>query len=175
MGYLENFPDYIFNEDGTVFSKLSNKILKPSSNKRGYQVYRLKDKNGSFITKSAHRLFAEALLPNFDEGLDVDHIDGNKQNNRISNLEMVTASENMLRAFSNGLIDHSKTNYDDAGYTVTLISKETNEEKQFNNLGDALNYLGYSGYTSWQRVKNTTKTLRGHLIQIEESLIVHSK
>lgn len=175
MSYLDNYPDYIFKEDGTIYSKLSKRILKPSTNKRGYQVYRIKDGQGVFVTKSAHRLFAEAFLPNFDISLQVDHIDGDKHNNHITNLQMVTASENMVRAVKKGLVDNASKNYDSFGYNVRIVSLETNEEKLFDNLGDALEYLGYSGYTSWSRVKNTTRILRGYKIYIDEPLITHSR
>ena len=45
-----------------------------------------------------HRLVAEAFLDDYSEKLQVDHIDGNKQNNHVSNLRMVTCKEN-LRGF----------------------------------------------------------------------------
>ena len=74
-----------------------DKLLKGGI-KRGYrQVILLKDKKRKYA--SVHRLVAEAFLPNPDKKPQVNHIDGNKKNNRLDNLEWVTASENMKHSY----------------------------------------------------------------------------
>lgn len=52
-------------------------------------------KNGKTYTKKVHRLIAEAFIPNPENKPEVDHIDGNKTNNSISNLRWATSRENM--------------------------------------------------------------------------------
>jgi hypothetical protein len=52
-----------------------------------------------------HRLVGEAFVPGFFEGAHIDHLDGNKLNNRADNLEWVTAAENTRRQWAKGLVD----------------------------------------------------------------------
>lgn len=53
-----------------------------------------------------HRAVALAFIPNIDNKTDVNHIDGDKYNNHLENLEWVTRKENMRHAFSNGLVGY---------------------------------------------------------------------
>ena len=78
------------------------KILKQFENERGYLCVVLTKDKKSKIAK-VHRLVAKTFLDNFDNKPQVNHIDGDKRNNNIGNLEWVTNSENMLHAYAIGL------------------------------------------------------------------------
>lgn len=79
---VEGFDDY-----GRVWSEKSHKWLKPGLNKKGYFMVSLCH-DGEYFTKKIHRLVAEAFIPNNDpkQNDTVDHIDGDKTNNEVSNL-----------------------------------------------------------------------------------------
>lgn len=79
------------------------KILKPSANNSDY-LYIFLCKNGKKTMKTIHRLVAETFIPNPNNYEQVNHIDGNKQNNRMDNLEWCTRKHNMQEAFRIGLV-----------------------------------------------------------------------
>lgn len=78
------------------------RIIVPQDNGKGYQQYYVKFNNIRVIQYS-HRLVAKYFLDNPDDKLEVNHIDGNKSNNHVSNLEWNTKSENMQHAVLNNL------------------------------------------------------------------------
>lgn len=73
-------------------------ILATQINKDGYKIVRLA-KNGERRTYRIHRLVALTFKPNINSNiLTVDHIDGDKCNNDISNLQWLTATDNILKS-----------------------------------------------------------------------------
>jgi len=89
---------YNVDKNGNVFSHINGIKLKPYLVGAGYYYVNLAGKS-----RPVHRIVAEAFLPDFLEKPQVNHIDGNKLNNHISNLEMVSAKENILHAYKTGL------------------------------------------------------------------------
>lgn len=77
---------------------------KQTLNTWGYMTVNL-SKNGKGNTKRVHRLVANAFLG--ESNLQIDHIDGNKQNNRLDNLEYVTPKENTNRAWKKGIAKYT--------------------------------------------------------------------
>jgi hypothetical protein len=85
---------YSINEDGEVYDHIKNKVIKSNINGSGYKQIALKYSDGSKKYKYIHRLMSEAYIPNFKNECFIDHIDGNKLNNDITNLRTATQKEN---------------------------------------------------------------------------------
>jgi hypothetical protein len=83
----------------------SGKIRKPRTDRYGYLRINISIGNSKNKTVTIHRLVADCFKLR-GQGNTVDHIDGNKSNNHISNLQLVTAGENCSLAFKRG--QHSK-------------------------------------------------------------------
>lgn len=113
---------YMATTDGTIFSLKSKKILKTDRkiSNSGYMYAYL----GNLGLTAVHCAVALAFLGTPRDGYDhVNHIDGNKKNNKPENLEWVSRSENMKHAFSSGLVKP----YDRSG-TKNPMSKLTEED-----------------------------------------------
>ena len=70
-------------------------IRKPQLNRYGYPVVCLNGKEKA-VLKSIHRMVVEAFIGPIPDGMQVNHKDGNKENNNLDNLEICTGSENQL-------------------------------------------------------------------------------
>lgn len=95
------FAQYAVREDGVVLSYLvdpQGRPRRPSVGRDGYARVVLVLPGQKPATKYVHRLVAEAFLPNPQELPDVDHLNGQKVDNRVENLRWVTRKENLLAA-----------------------------------------------------------------------------
>lgn len=86
---------YQISDEGRVYSAYSKKYLKLRKDKDGYLLVNLyKDKKQ--YTKKVHRLVAEAFIDNPEGKKEVNHIDCQRDNNCVSNLEWMTHRDNVI-------------------------------------------------------------------------------
>jgi len=86
-------------EKGLRTKRIQEKILKSIVSTKGYLQVGLY-KNNSMTIYQVHRLVLLTFQGDCPEGLQVNHIDGNRKNNNLENLEYVTPSENLLHSFN---------------------------------------------------------------------------
>ena len=103
---ITDFENYIIYSDGRVFNERTQCWLKHSM-AAGYPRVQLA-KNGKKHTKHIHRLLAEAFIPNPQNLPQVNHLDRDRMNFSLSNLEWCTQSDNALHAYRNGVVTHNK-------------------------------------------------------------------
>lgn len=97
---VESHPNYLVSTFGRVYSTKTRKILKPLHYKTSeYLIVQLSQ--GTHLPRKhflIHRLVAMAFIPNPENKPQVNHIDGDKYNNHVENLEWCTQSENLMHA-----------------------------------------------------------------------------
>ena len=136
MKQIPNFPNYTINIDGIIMGQTAEKAQ--THGKNGYKYVTVYANNTS-KKLYVHRLMAELYIPNPENKRTVNHIDGDKHNNNLSNLEWHTDSENIQHAYDNGLNHGSNITDSDReimynrfmnGDSMQLIS----ESYSFNNV-----------------------------------------
>ncbi len=162
-------------------SRLQNvkSIIKSTRyNNNDYEIVDL-SKNGKIKTLYVHRLVAIAFIKNEYNKPEVNHIDGNKNNNNLSNLEWVTSSENIKHAFDNKLHKGSKCKVSKNSksgivninpkfingmfkWNVCLRTKNKRYEKSTKNIYDAI---------VWYNSILRSNKLEDNIIQIDNDII----
>lgn len=152
---IKGFPNYRINRDGEVFSNYKYKTNITSDKWRpvkhvldkgtGYLLVTLVN-NGVKKNQFIHRLLATHFIPNPENKAHVNHIDGNKQNNHLSNLEWNTPQENAAHAVRIGLCD-KRTQSQSVG--VIQLDRETGS---FIAEHSSLHEAGRATGIAWQNI-----------------------
>lgn len=96
---VKDHPKYEVSNYGNIRNKRTGKILKQILNRPGGYLRVGMDGKHQYV----HRIVADTFFDGNHAGIDVNHIDGNKRNNHISNLEWCTRKENIQHAYNNEL------------------------------------------------------------------------
>lgn len=142
---ITGFEDYLISSVGCVLSYKRGdwRELHPYIGKNGYAYVNLR-RDGETIRYNIHRLVAENFIPNPLNKPAVNHIDGNKLNNSVENLEWATYRENSRHA-----IEHGLTHIPDPAFAkeanrtpIVAIDPNTGWSKKYRSQRDAANELG---------------------------------
>lgn len=123
----------------------------------GYSITTLRI-NGKPKAISLHRMIAIHFIDNPLNKPYVNHVDGNKRNNSIDNLEWCTASENAIHAFSIGLNSSPKGEGSHNGVKVKITKKNTGEVFIFPTMSIAAKEMGIGINTISQNLNNHCKS-----------------
>lgn len=124
---VKNHPGYYINKTGSLYNFKSKRFISTTI-KNGYMRY-----NVDWKRRLVHEVLADQYIPNPNHYETIDHIDCNKLNNSIDNLEWVTREENKRRAYDNGLACVIKTlvTFSKDNNSFTLLGLE-NASRVFN-------------------------------------------
>lgn len=128
--------------NGKGYYTLKSHEIKKRLSKKGYVVVDVSI-HGKHYYRQVHRLIAETFIPNTHNKCQVNHIDGNKQNNNVDNLEWCTNSENMAHAYKTGL----KVSSEHSGRPKRMVGlfKDNMLVKYFKSIAEATHYLHCAG------------------------------
>ena len=153
---IAEHPNYSVSNDGNVRNDRTGRILTPVKTKNGYLRVGL-DKKLCRI----HRLVAKNFLENPNGLQQINHIDGNKENNKAENLEWCTASQNIIHAQKTGL---KKINYEGIKNPKSVIqmSRDGNMIRIFESTMDVQRELGFDASNISKACRNVQKSSYGY-------------
>ena len=146
---INNFENYLVSSCGKIKNSDSDKILKPQLTKTGYYQIGL-CKNSKVKNYKIHRLVYEAFINKINDNYQINHIDSNRLNNSLLNLELVTNRENQYHRLNKnhkfyciGITtkkQKQKSGKIDIYYQATIIFNNKTHTKNSKNLDDAIKW-----------------------------------
>ena len=163
-------PEYQVDSDGYVISKKFHRPLKSAKNPQGYHIVSI-SKDGKQVGMSVHGAIAKTFLGDkTDEGMQVNHKNGDKDDNSLKNLEWITPKENMVHSVQVlgnclGIKNHN---------AKAIIAKEKRNEEHiiyFGSLIDAANYIckgnpdkcRHTQNSIWRALNGKRKSYKGFI------------
>ena len=145
---------YFVSDDGSVYNSKMRKHKPHIHPVTGYSQQILR-KDGKQYMRYTHRLVAEAFIPNPERLREVNHKDGNKQNNAVSNLEWTNRRQNMIHAYSTGLRPTTR---------IAAYTKAGEFVRDFDSEKEAVDFCGV-GYNAGisNCLRGKTQTAHGYV------------
>lgn len=162
MGRVRSVDRVIAVKDGRM-RKHKGRVLKPLLNDRGYERVTLSN-DGRCNIKRVHRLVLETFKPHVNmSDLQVNHMDGDKLNNHLINLEWVTARDNILHAYDMGLI----TNIGEGSPNAKLSNADVLEILQRLDNGELQRVIGLDYGVSEDHISQINAGRRWRVVKEE--------
>jgi hypothetical protein len=129
-------------------------MIKPIINNNGYRKVVLYDQNAVPHQKSIHRLVAMAFIPTDNRSLVVDHLDGDKSNNHVDNLEWVSNKENSIRAYNMGLYEPT---FAATRRPIIVTDLRNGDQSYYSGVNEAARKLGFSSSIISRNINGLTE------------------
>lgn len=159
---------YYITEDGKCYNSKTDKYLKGQYNyKNGYLSYNITLPDGSKKRVYAHRMVALAYIPNDNPKRNqVNHIDGDKTNNYVDNLEWCTSLENVHHS-----MEHELKKFPH----VYCFNKDKKLIAEYRTISEAAKAVGISESTIKQELFANIKSLKGNFYWSRETVLGETK
>ena len=131
---FENCIGYYIYDDGKLYTPHRKRFMKPSVDSSGYLYYDIRNTNSIYKCPKVHKLVILAFS-NEEQKDEINHIDGNKKNNNISNLEWVSHKENRIHAIKTRLVN-------EVNYGIVKCNLNGDPIKYYDTCREALIDLG---------------------------------
>lgn len=148
--------EYLVYSDGTIYGP-KGKPLRHRPNSDGYSIVTM-GKKGHRTTQFVHRIVAQLFLPNPNGLPEIDHLDNNRANPSLDNLEWVTRRENTGRASARGSHKdaHKGERNGRANLTAALVMQMRAEYQAGARITDLLEKYGHPFNTISNAVRGIT-------------------
>lgn len=154
-----NGVEYIVSDEGKIYSTKNigrgkyHKEIKQRKNSDGYFCITV-GTNGNRRTASVHRLIALAFLPNPDGLEEVDHIDNNRENNNVCNLQWITSFDNKKKI---PFETRSKSHSGEMNGRSTVTENDVREMRKLYNDGMSIDKIRRKYGIPWSTASNIVK------------------
>lgn len=169
---IPDYPDYLICEEGYIYSLKTDKILKPHiGDKQGHMTVRLM-KNGEVYEEYIHRLVAKTFIRNPEHYPIVRHLDDDRNNNSVDNLEWGTQKDNHRDAVRNKtyyeLSDKDRERHLSKQRTPIIgINLDTGEEIYFRSQAEASRYLKIPQANIYKVLNHERRHAKGYVFRYE--------
>ena len=172
-------PTYIYGEQyevnnvGEVRNRITKNILTPQKDNKGYLRVRM-SLHDRKVSAKIHRLVAIAFIPNPENKPQVNHINCNKEYNRVENLEWVTNGENQIHAYKNGL-NYVTGRAGRKKIPVIQLDRNGVEIDRYESIGKASRNTGIQRRNIEKVIKGQRKTAGGYRWKQESEVMPYAE